>query len=334
MKKKNGFISTSIIYSFFLVFVTLFLALILNYMHNQILLSKINESARNDIDKIKNARISNLNIGDYVVFELKDDHSDVINEVSYILANKYDDNTYEFFTTANTFNNAYNNNTEFLTIDNFNNIDIKSMYKYSDINTITTNIITSDSLKRVRDNVTDENILDDIYDISSDYIVFNNITGTPYENNRYYNMRKYSLSSDNTNDLFTDNTPEALSDLMSSYCNLSYGDRIVYPDSNPFGYGNLLNATISTPKYINYCYYANPINYTHDAKDGIVSKTETVESDLIANDNPSTAEAEQKGLTYRSAIRVNISGNPDKDYFISGKGTKEDPYILRTGGKE
>ena len=30
MKKKNGFISTSIIYSFFLVFVTLFLALILN----------------------------------------------------------------------------------------------------------------------------------------------------------------------------------------------------------------------------------------------------------------------------------------------------------------
>ena len=334
MKKKNGFISTSIIYSFFLVFVTLFLALILNYMHNQILLNKINEAAKNDIDKIKNARISNLNIGDYVIFELKEDHSDVINEVPYILANKYDNNTYEFFTIANTFNNTYNNRTEFLTIDKFNNIDIKSMYKYSDINTITTNIITSDSLKRVRDNVTDENILDDIYDISSDYIIFNNITGTPYENNRYYNMRKYSLSSDNTDDIFTDNSPETLSNLMASYCNLSYGDKIIYPDSNPFGYGNLLNATISTPKYINYCYYANPINYTHDAKDGIVSKTETIESDLIVNDNPSTAESEQKGLTYRSSIRINISNNPDKDYFILGKGTKEDPYILRTGGKE
>ena len=89
-------------------------------MHNQILLNKINESAKNDIDKIKNARISNLNIGDYVIFELKEDHSDVINEVPYILANKYDNNTYEFFTTANTFNNTYNNRTEFLTIDKLN----------------------------------------------------------------------------------------------------------------------------------------------------------------------------------------------------------------------
>ena len=334
MKKKNGFISTSIIYSFFLVFVTLFLALILNYMHNQLLLNKINDAAKNDINKIKNARISNLNIGDYVLFELKDDHSDVINEVVYILANKYDNNTYEFYTSANTFNNYYNNKTEILTIDKLNDMDIKNMYKYSDINTINTNIITSDSLKRVRDNINDDNKLDDIYDIGTDYLVFNNITGTPYNNNSYYNMKRYSLSSDNTNDLFAENTPEALSDLMASYCNLSYGEHIVYPDSNPFGYGNLLTATISSPKYINYCYYANPINYTHDSKDGIVPKTETVESDLIANDNPVTAEAEQKNLNYRESIIVNINNNPDKDYFISGKGTKEDPYILRTGGKE
>ena len=51
--KKNGFIATSILYSIFLVFLTLFLALILAYLHNQILLQKINDAAKSNLLKIK-----------------------------------------------------------------------------------------------------------------------------------------------------------------------------------------------------------------------------------------------------------------------------------------
>ena len=338
MKKKNGFISTSVIYSFFLIFVTLFLGLILNYTHNRILINRINEAALNDINKIKNARISNLNVGDYVLFELKDDIQDKINPTTYILANIYEDGTYEFLSTTDTFNSSYNSESEFLTIDKFNDLrdTYKNTYKYSDTNNnMNINIVNISSLKRVRDNITDNNILNDIYDTSTDYIVYNDLTSTPYQDNSYYNFRKYAITSDNIDDLFTDVNPDDLSNLLSSYCNLTYtNESLLYPNNNIFGYGNVLNATISTPRFINYCYYSNFENYSHLAQDGIVTKDETIPSDLIPNNNPSLSEADQKDLFYRASLKLNINDSRDNDYFISGKGTKEDPYILRTGGKE
>ena len=338
MKKKNGFISTSIIYSFFLIFVTLFLGLILNYTHNKLLINRINESALNDINKIKNARIAYLNVGDYVLFELKDEDQDKINSHPYILANIYEDGTYEFLSTTDTFNSSYDSGNEYISIDKFNDLrdTYKSLYKYSDINTnMNINIVSMSSLKRVRDNITDNNILSDIYDTSTDYIVYNDLSSTSYQDNSYYNFRKYAITSDNINDLFNNVNPDNLSNLLASYCNLTYtNESLLYPNNNVFGYGNVLTATISTPRYINYCYYSNYENYEHLAKDGIVSKNENVASDLIPNDNPSTNIANQKGLFYRASLKLNINDSRDNDYFIAGKGTKEDPYILRTGGKE
>jgi hypothetical protein len=197
------------------------------------------------------------------------------------------------------------------------------------------NIVNISSLKRVRDNITDNNILNDIYDTSTDYIVYNDLTSTSYQDNSYYNFRKYAITSDNIDDLFTNINPDDLSNLLSSYCNLTYtNESLLYPNNNIFGYGNVLNATISTPRFINYCYYSNFENYSHLAKDGIVAKDETIPSDLIPNNNPSLSEAEQKDLFYRASLKLNINDSRDDDYFISGKGTKEDPYILRTGGKE
>lgn len=338
MKKKNGFISTSIIYSFFLIFVTLFLGLILNYTHNRLLINRLNESALNDINKIRNARISNLNVGDYVLFELTDEAQDKVNSKAYILANIYEDGTYEFLSTTDTYNSSYNSGMEYLSIDKFNELrdTYKSLYKYSTVNTnMNINLVSTSSLKRVRDNITDENILSDIFDTSTDYIVYNDLSSTSYQDNSYYNFRKYSITSNNINDLFNNTNPDDLSNLISSYCNLSYtNNTLSYPSNNIFGYGNVLNATISTPRYINYCYYANYENYTHESKDGIVPKDETIASDLIPNDNPSTNVANQKGLFYRASLKLNINDSRDDDYFIAGKGTKEDPYILRTGGKE
>ena len=205
MKKKNGFISTSIIYSFFLIFVTLFLGLILNYTHNRLLINRLNESALNDINKIRNARIAYLNVGDYVLFELTDEVQDKINSKAYILANIYEDGTYEFLSTTDTYNSSYNSGIEYLSIDKFNELreTYKSLYKYSTVNTnMNINLVSSSSLKRVRDNITDENILSDIFDTSTDYIVYNDLSSTSYQDNSYYNFRKYSMTSNNINDLF------------------------------------------------------------------------------------------------------------------------------------
>ena len=43
--KRDGFIASSILYSFFLVFITLFIALIINYIHNQVLINTLDEAS-------------------------------------------------------------------------------------------------------------------------------------------------------------------------------------------------------------------------------------------------------------------------------------------------
>ena len=53
MKKKNGFIATSLIYSFFLVFITLFLTIIADYLQNKVLLNTIESDIKEDINKTK-----------------------------------------------------------------------------------------------------------------------------------------------------------------------------------------------------------------------------------------------------------------------------------------
>lgn len=67
--KKNGFIATSILYAFFLVFVALFVGLILAYMNNQLLISKINDKARDTLSNINNTQMSSLKVGDFVSFK-------------------------------------------------------------------------------------------------------------------------------------------------------------------------------------------------------------------------------------------------------------------------
>lgn len=53
MKRKNGFIATSLIYSFFLVFITLFLTIIADYLQNKVLLNTIENDIKEDINNSK-----------------------------------------------------------------------------------------------------------------------------------------------------------------------------------------------------------------------------------------------------------------------------------------
>ena len=76
--KKNGFIATSLIYSFFLIFVTLFLTIIADYLQNKVLLNTIEKGIK---DQINNSMgIKDFEVGDMVSF----DNS----------ANKFDSTTY------------------------------------------------------------------------------------------------------------------------------------------------------------------------------------------------------------------------------------------------
>ena len=49
MKKTNGFIATSLLYSFFLAFITVFVAMLAIYLQNRVYLDKLEDSSKNFI---------------------------------------------------------------------------------------------------------------------------------------------------------------------------------------------------------------------------------------------------------------------------------------------
>lgn len=49
MKNNNGFIATSMLYTFFLAFVTLFIGVVTLYLQNRVYLNKLEDSSKNAI---------------------------------------------------------------------------------------------------------------------------------------------------------------------------------------------------------------------------------------------------------------------------------------------
>lgn len=64
MKEKNGFIATSLIYSFFLVFITLFLAIIADYLQDKVLLNTIESEIKTNINTTMS--IYDFKVGDFI----------------------------------------------------------------------------------------------------------------------------------------------------------------------------------------------------------------------------------------------------------------------------
>ena len=63
---KKGFIATSLIYSFFLIFVTLFLGIIADYLQNKVLLNTIEKGIKDELNTTMN--IIDFEVGDMVRF--------------------------------------------------------------------------------------------------------------------------------------------------------------------------------------------------------------------------------------------------------------------------
>lgn len=63
---KNGFIATSLIYSFFLIFITLFLTIIADYLQDKVLLSTIEKGIKDEINSTMG--ITDFEVGDMISF--------------------------------------------------------------------------------------------------------------------------------------------------------------------------------------------------------------------------------------------------------------------------
>ena len=103
--KNNGFIATSLLYSFFLVFVTLFIGMVSMYIQNKIYLTKFEDSSKNDIyiremkEEIGPEDAPTSYIRVYVNYENE-------NTSSLIVFNRYSGNTFQVRYSTSTLNMA------------------------------------------------------------------------------------------------------------------------------------------------------------------------------------------------------------------------------------
>lgn len=327
--KKDGFIATSVLYSFFLIFITLFVALIMNYLHNQVLIKKIDSEAWNFLQKVNNLKLTDLEIGDYVKFKNKPGEAvmneDAIWTVAYIEASGTSRHIY--FLSDLTAQNLEvfiklptENFKKFhpVTVDVHNELKRQNAYTNSlQFPGVNVTMPTSSMLAKVRNQVVDTNKLSAIFGIGGDYLVYIDDPAGGYTQGSYYDMRMYT---------FTLGT--AQSSLIPSYCGGSFnGSDKVYNSENRFGYINVVKETLSNAKYVNYCSYASPLPYTHDPKDYVVDSNEAAQSDRILTTYSSI-------YTIRLMADVTLDINAENTFVAGGKGTKVDPYIIADGGRQ
>lgn len=337
MRNKNGFIATSILYTFFLVFLTLFVALIANYLHNRILLAKIDETSREKLSGINNTKVSDLTIGTHIRF--KSDDNLLNSNATWILADivgSGDIKTYYFISDLT----AANVDVQYLIpgvdkVKKYHSLTV-SLYETMQSNGAYNTAISyggfkvymanSSFLSKIRTSVTDPFVLSEILNPGGNYLVYidADIAGTgpngstnTYHAGEYYEMKRYNFSSSDQ------------MSLLSKYCGGSFNGTIAtYVPNNKFGYINVDNEPVDkNTKYVNYCYYASVVNYNHPMEEQIVQYPENKANDQITSKLSSM-------YNFRMIAQRDLNSTAANTYIAGGKGTSLDPYIFTDGVKQ
>ncbi len=196
--KKNGFIATSILYAFFLVFITLFIGLVTAYAHNKAAVLRINEKVREELKGIRTKTLADMNIGDFIRFDYTEQVDRFFNEGKWIVATKSVDSsgtvTITLISDRETparfymldYQNVYDNDytTYHRGIEGWEKAINPNNYSYSHMNeairtntlgskktSINIDFFTVDTLKKVKESDVDDYIKDNIINVGSDYVL-------------------------------------------------------------------------------------------------------------------------------------------------------------------
>lgn len=125
----KGFIATSLIYSFFLIFVTLFLTIIADYLQNKVLLNTIEKGIKDDINSTMG--IQDFEVGSFIGITVSCDN---VNGAELYVISKVDYNNnkiilYSLDTTTNESNDILNDiDTGYMNATYYNKI----LYSFKD----------------------------------------------------------------------------------------------------------------------------------------------------------------------------------------------------------
>ncbi len=361
--RKNGFIATSILYAFFLVFITLFVALITNYLHNQVLLSVIDNQAWETLLSINNKKFTDLVVGDHIkMANIKEDgRSYALNDdatwvVGYIETSGSTKTYYllsDFKAQVPEVRRTIGNDTvpvHAVTIDIMNYLSNPKDINGNLVNDgyiddllfytkgVTNGVFLSrDNFKvyiprasilaKIRNSSIADNIKDEIFGLAAgDYAVYIDAPGYGgFSYPSYVLYRRYNFP-----------LGFAQASLNGKYCSAVVNDKeVTYASynsgANGFGYANIIKDVINihgdSKTYINYCTYASPIGYVHNVVDAVVPSYENKINDIIAQTYSAT------DYQYRLMAEITFNGNPEKTYLAGGRGTAIDPYLITSGEK-
>lgn len=335
--KKNGFIATSILYSFFLIFLTLFLGLITNYLHNRILLAKIEDTSREILYGINNTKLTDLSVGDHIKF--KSDDLILDSNATWTLAKTTtsgDDITLYFISdlTAQKLDIFYKRHGDkitkmhTMTVNLYETLISENAYnKAISYNGFKTELVTSSLLTEIKNADMEDMIKEAILNPGGNYLVKidRNITGkgpnganVTYLAGDYYEMKRY-------------NFPQGIqqTSIVPNYCGGSFnGTSPVYLSSNTFGYMHVVDTSVTiNQKYVDYCYYASPVGYNHPQSELVVDISESKPSDVISSKLSNL-------YNFRLVTSITLNKNASNTYIAGGKGTSLDPYLFTNGVKQ
>lgn len=198
---RKGFVATSLLYSFFLLFCAIILAFVGSLGHNTVLLNKEIDKINEDIHTTK--YIYNVNVGDYFRLNIcvTDDKKDLFNSgdtIDYILFSK--NNGLGYFVSKN-YSYKLNN------LELLNNI-INSIYVKNDNKIIKSRSMTENDynvINSIGDNKIKDIILKGDFNNTSKYLLANN-SNNYYSGSKVFDMSLNNVRGINNNDITSDNT--------------------------------------------------------------------------------------------------------------------------------
>ena len=374
--RKNGFIATSLLYAFFLVFVSLFLVLLLSYLHNRVLIGKINDNARENLSGINNTKISDMQVGSYVQWKnanqtaktnpMNDTGSWIVSKIEEDGDNKTLYLLSDLSTSVSSVRAILSTDSGLLTphpmtISVFNELNAQGAYvnslKYHETHDsgVEIKLVNASFLSELsRSNELSKNVKRAIFKQDASYVVqvedtyTSDLYTSPYlydeeSLNSYYEYRVYNF--DNYKNL----NQEAYNDkkdMIERYCGASYdaeNNTINYSYThegntvnNPFGYVDIMDDTyidsnndLITNKHLDFCYFASPIKYNHEASDMVVLQDEE-----SSDDGDLLVTTKSSGVRLRLLMKVTVNKNATDTYVAGGKGISNDPYIITNGVKQ
>lgn len=361
--KKNGFIATSILYSFFLVFITLFVALITNYLHNQVLLGAVDELAKDTLNGINSRKFSDLKIGDQVrfannptpktvngralTFALNDTASWIVGHIVPNGSKK----TYYLLSDFSAQNAVVTRKMpsdpialrHSVTIEVMNFLSttngdgyVDDLYFYNEgisrgvfsRNDFKIYIPKASILSEIRDSNTPDNIKDAILGVDGDYAVYiDNGSYGGFSPGSYALLRRYNFPMGSVQ-----------GDFIPKYCSSSYdGSKVTYSGNNAtgskgFGYTHVVDESVNKSgtikSYVDYCTFASSTPYTHLAGEKVVTTNEENKTDLISEYFRAVT------YQYRLMAEITVDENSEFTYISGGRGTSIDPYLITNGVKQ